>query len=180
MEFKRNFKAVLVKGIICLVIIIGLSVALYIQENGWEWRNTLIWSVGIPFYFYIFLTVLKTKVYVGDSRLVYRRLFRSKAMRYKDITSVELITTASTGDNNRRSTYFVFHDKYGKKLTINRIIMLSHEKSYRFLAHIKSKNSNIDFDYGCQAIIGDRNPSLDLKEAAGLVLDEYHKRKRGK
>lgn len=180
MEFKRDSKTVIIKGILFFVAITGASVALYMQEDGWEWRNTLIWSVGVPFSLSIFLAVLKTNAYLGETVIEYQRLFCSKVMRYENISSIELITaTSTTAEPNTRSSYFVLRDKYGKKMTINRAIILSQAESYRFLEHIRTKNPTVSFDYGCLAILGDHNPRMDFKEAVVYVLDEYKKRQDG-
>lgn len=176
MEFKRDAKTVIVKGVVFFVAMMGASAVLYMQEGGWEWRNTLIWLVGFPVSLYIFLTVFKTNVYLGEVEMEYHRLFHTKTMRYDDIASIEL-TTSSSNDSHDRNSYFVLRDQYGKKMRFNRAIMSSHDKSYRFLNHIRSKNASVHFDYSCLAILGDRNPRMDFKEAVVYILDEYKKRR---
>lgn len=104
-----------------------------------------------------FLIILhkRTKVFLYDDFIAYKRLIGTKEVSFFDVESIvveEKVSSDLKHSRNNNRYYYILLDSSGEKLmTIPRLLIGDLEKQQQFLNSIKESNKSIVFDEHCIA-----------------------------
>ncbi|WP_163583262.1 hypothetical protein [Gracilibacillus saliphilus] len=165
----------IILSIACTILIYAL---VYIYDEAFYPKGWIVIAAYITIGGIILLKGYRKKLELDEECLLYQGYIQSYLVYYNNIKFVEQETSSSHNDGVlSKTSYFLLKDREAKKiLRLPCSIFNSENEKIQFL-NILDHYPNIDLDYSCQVLIGQKDWRQDAIGLIEKVYTDYRKSK---